>query len=97
MFVNIKKLIRFIILFLIIGGLFVVVAPGDLISKIPFGPEFKVFIQNLWVSVWNFFTGLFKNFGSWVDDNIGNLIHDAFDKAEQVTQDAVKDTLPVEN
>ncbi|OGZ62760.1 MAG: hypothetical protein A3H51_00605 [Candidatus Spechtbacteria bacterium RIFCSPLOWO2_02_FULL_38_8] len=94
MFVKIKNLIRFIILFLAIGGLFVVVAPGDLILKIPFGPEFKVFIENLWGNVSKFFTEFFKNFGDWIDNNIGNLISDIFDKAEQTTQDAVKDKLP---
>ena len=87
------KTIRLIATILILLVLVTIVAPDSFIAKIPFLSSLKIFVYDLGSNAWDFFTDLFGNFGDWLDQRAGNIISDTFDKAEETTQNAAKDTL----
>lgn len=87
------KLIRLTITILIILALVTIVAPDSFFDKVPLLSDYKVFINDLGNNAWRYFTGLFDDFGVWVDERVGNIISDVFDSAEEATKDAAKDAL----
>lgn len=87
------KWIKFVITILILAALFVIIAPAEYIEDIPYASDFKVVVEDLGQNALSFSKDLFKNFSGWLDDYVGGLIQNIFDKAEEATQDAAKDAL----
>jgi len=93
MFVNIVRLIRISLNLLVIAAVAVIFIPADTLAKIPFGPEFKFFIQKMWESALAYLSQAFEFFGNWIDQRVGDLIQGVFDKAQEATQDAASEAL----
>lgn len=87
------KRVKFLITILIVVALFVTIAPGEYIEDIPYASDFKIFVEKMGQNALEFFKDLFKDFSGWLDDYVGGLIQDIFNRAEEATQDAAKDAI----